>query len=257
MLQRATEAIIEASSFVLPELTLSFYSDKEPVLLSEVKRISVDAVRVENGVLRLTSGGKDLLVAVNPDEETADMLINGSVSALAVTLLPDVDFKTQLVDGFVQKEWLYNVYAHKVFGWFLNASEKLFVTKDTEHPKVSACPIQMRVYRGKPYADFKQDCMSCMFCVDTSETGVVYCSGKQRIATVEDFKRTLDERKDLYDEFLQPDKVGLVLRGICPQCGGALVEKRGEAGLFLGCNHYPFCHFTAEKLPNGGVSFGF
>ncbi len=257
MLHRAAEAIMEAGSFVLPELTLSFYSDKEPVLLSEVKRIPVDGVRAENGVLRLTSGGKDLLVAITPDDEVAEMLINGSVSALSVTLMPEADFKTQLVDGFVQKEWLYNIYAHKVFGWFFKASEKLLVSRETEHPKVLDCPIQMRVYRGKPYADFEQDCMSCMFCVDTSEPGIVYCSGKQRIAMVEDFKRTLDERKDLYDEFLQPDKIGLVLQGICPHCGGALVEKQGEAGLFLGCSHYPFCHFTAKKLPGGGVSFSF
>lgn len=256
MLQRATEAIMEAGSFVLPELTLSFYSDKEPVLLSEVKRILVDDVRAEKGVLRLTSGGKELFVAINPDEDIAEMLMNGNVSALSVTLNPEADFKAQLVDGFVQKEWLYNVYAHKVFGWFLKASEKLLVTRETEHPKVLGCPIQMRIYKGKPYADFEEDCMSCMFCVDTSESGVVYCSGKQRIALVEDFKRSLDERKELYDEFLQPDKIGLVLQGVCPQCGGALVEKHGEAGSFLGCSHYPFCHFTAEKKP-GGIWFNF
>ena len=242
---------------MLPELSLSFYSDKEPVLLSEAKRIPVDSVDIEDGVLRLMSGGKALVVAVNPDEEMADRLINGAVSALSVTIDSGDGLREQLVEGYAQKDWLYNVYAHKVFGWFLKAADRLFVTHKEQRRRVLDCPIQMRVYGGRPYADFEHDCLSCMFSIDTSEDGILYCTGRQRIAAVEDFKRSLAERKNLYDEFLQPDKTGMVARGICPQCGGVLIEKRGENGAFLGCAHYPFCHFTAEKKPDGSVLFNF
>ena len=128
MLQQAAAVISAAGTFVLPELSLSFYSDKEPVLLSEAKRIPVDSVDIEDGVLRLMSGGKALVVAVNPDEEMADRLINGTVSALSVTIDSGDGLREQLVEGYALKDWLYNVYAHKVFGWFLKAADRLFVT---------------------------------------------------------------------------------------------------------------------------------
>lgn len=35
--------------------------------------------------------------------------------------------------------------------------------------------------------------------------------------------------------------------GICPRCGGQLVEKNGEYGKFIGCSNYPKCRYT-EKL---------
>lgn len=32
--------------------------------------------------------------------------------------------------------------------------------------------------------------------------------------------------------------------GICPKCGGKLVERKGKYGRFLGCSNFPRCHFT-------------
>lgn len=257
MLQQAAAIISAAGTFVLPEVVLSFYSDKEPILLSECKRILVDGVRIEENALRLVCGGKELAVAINPDEETIDALISGSISALMITVDGEEDLEEQLIEEYVNKEWLYNVYAHKIFGQFLQASDKLMVTEQGKHLRTAECPIQMRVYQGKPYADFQHDCATCMFCVDASESGAVYCTGRLRVASPEDFKRTVEERKSLYDVFLKPDKTGMVARGICPACGGALEERIGENGAFLGCSHYPLCHFTAEKKPEGGISFNF
>jgi len=125
MLQQAAAIISAAGTFVLPELVLSFYSDKEPLLLSEAKRIAVDSVFVDGNVLRLFCSGKELAVAINPDEETVEQLISGSVSALAVTIDSEEELTEQLVEEYVNKEWLYNLYSHKVFGWFLKAADKL------------------------------------------------------------------------------------------------------------------------------------
>lgn len=30
----------------------------------------------------------------------------------------------------------------------------------------------------------------------------------------------------------------------CPKCGGQLIERKGQYGLFLGCSNYPKCRFT-------------
>lgn len=34
--------------------------------------------------------------------------------------------------------------------------------------------------------------------------------------------------------------------GICPKCGGHLVERHGEYGAFYGCSNYPKCRFTTQ-----------
>ena len=35
--------------------------------------------------------------------------------------------------------------------------------------------------------------------------------------------------------------------GICPRCGGKLVEREGKYGKFLGCSNYPKCTFILNK----------
>lgn len=34
--------------------------------------------------------------------------------------------------------------------------------------------------------------------------------------------------------------------GICPKCGGRLIERHGKYGTFLGCSNYPSCKFTTQ-----------
>ncbi len=34
--------------------------------------------------------------------------------------------------------------------------------------------------------------------------------------------------------------------GICPKCGGRLIERRGKYGRFYGCSNYPKCKFTTQ-----------
>ena len=35
--------------------------------------------------------------------------------------------------------------------------------------------------------------------------------------------------------------------GICPRCGGKLVERKGKYGKFFGCSNYPKCTFILNK----------
>jgi DNA topoisomerase-1 len=41
------------------------------------------------------------------------------------------------------------------------------------------------------------------------------------------------------------------IKGVCPQCGGNLVEKTGRFGKFIACSTYPACKFTKS------ISLGF
>lgn len=38
-----------------------------------------------------------------------------------------------------------------------------------------------------------------------------------------------------------------IRNGICPQCGGRLVLRKGSYGYFYGCKNYPKCKFTISK----------
>ena len=35
-----------------------------------------------------------------------------------------------------------------------------------------------------------------------------------------------------------------IASGICPRCGGNLLERKGKYGRFYGCSNYPKCTFT-------------
>lgn len=37
-----------------------------------------------------------------------------------------------------------------------------------------------------------------------------------------------------------------IISGICPKCGGHLVERNGKYGTFYGCSNYPNCRFTTK-----------
>lgn len=37
-----------------------------------------------------------------------------------------------------------------------------------------------------------------------------------------------------------------VYAGICPRCGGTLVDRRGRYGVFKGCSNYPRCKYTSK-----------
>lgn len=39
-------------------------------------------------------------------------------------------------------------------------------------------------------------------------------------------------------------------KGICPRCGGKLVEREGKYGRFLGCSNYPRCKFILKNKSN-------
>lgn len=48
---------------------------------------------------------------------------------------------------------------------------------------------------------------------------------------------------------IKPFSVG---KGLCPLCGGDIVEKRSRKGaLFFGCSNYPNCTFVSWDKPNG------
>ncbi len=65
---------------------------------------------------------------------------------------------------------------------------------------------------------------------------------------VEKFKTLIEENPSLAP--MMPKEVDRK----CPQCGGAMVERMGRFGLFVGCKNYPECKFIEKAPPKGEVT---
>ena len=50
-----------------------------------------------------------------------------------------------------------------------------------------------------------------------------------------------------HERTIENKKTGLS-QGICPNCGGKLVERKGPSGAFYGCTNFPKCTFTIDKI---------
>ena len=47
-------------------------------------------------------------------------------------------------------------------------------------------------------------------------------------------------------KYAKKEKEDKLASGICPQCGGMLVERQGPYGSFFGCSNYLICKFTTH-----------
>ncbi len=56
-----------------------------------------------------------------------------------------------------------------------------------------------------------------------------------------DFSHTRDIKK------IKKENRAKIKEGICPRCGGKLVERDGKYGKFLGCSNFPKCRFVESK----------
>ena len=53
-------------------------------------------------------------------------------------------------------------------------------------------------------------------------------------------KHVIDVKTNVYQ------KEKKIASGICPRCGGQLVQRKGKYGFFTGCSNYPKCRYTGK-----------
>ena len=67
----------------------------------------------------------------------------------------------------------------------------------------------------------------------------------QRYYTIADKEEIRQHKHNVHDR--QYRAKSLIRQGVCPQCGGQLVLRKGRYGSFYGCSNYPKCKFTINK----------
>lgn len=77
----------------------------------------------------------------------------------------------------------------------------------------------------------------------TSDQQKEYMSSLQRF-----LDSTKEEKKSHISSVKQKNSRhdSLIRSGICPQCGGSLIKRKGKYGSFYGCSNYPKCKFTSN-----------
>jgi DNA topoisomerase-1 len=159
-----------------------------------------------------------------------------TVNGLVVDSFPrivDYDFTAKMEEGLDQieekeKDWVAELNEfYAVFKEEMSAAkQKMKNLKKEERPTDIICdscgkPMVLRWGRNGEY----------LVC-----TGRPECKNKKNVEVDKDGKMTVLEE---------------IFHGVCPTCGGNLVEKTGRFGRFIACSNYPECKFTKP------VSLGF
>ena len=260
LLHLAAKEIIARHKFMtIPPVYVGFMSSKKPVLISPARKIKIDRVELEKRQeclipdIVIYSGDKKLFVEIlvthRVDKRKLYEITKAGISTIEIDLsdkpvLTEEELSDVVLNDVESKKWVYNSVAEHWREKFRSVSE---VKKKVYHGMalhVDFCPIKIRTWHGKPYANVLDDCGGCEYFIEMNEDEIL-CSGKQGIASIEDFrvKEELRIKKDVEIEYMEKNKS--ILNGICPECKGVLGKRQGKYVEFWGCSNFPKCKFKA------------
>lgn len=264
----AKKIISEEKMIRVPDLYLDFPGVGKKELIDGERNIKVIDVILEKkldniipDILLVTETGKiivEIFVTHEIDTEKLEKIkrldnptIEINLSNLERNITED-DLREELINGIQNKIWIHNGKRREVYIKFLQQAVYRKVIERNYALHVDNCPVQKRVWKGKPYANFLYDCDICEFCISytssLNEGGEdersILCTGEKRIAYMEDFDIPIEKRIENYKNKREEEMYELIGQGICPYCGNNLVIKEGKFGEFFGCSNYPHCRFT-------------
>ena len=246
----AKDILSRSKKMVIPPIYVEFpQSGKSKELLYLKKEIPVDRVELEKHFddiipdIVVYSGDKYFFIEIyvtHPiDDEKLKKLKENNISTIEIDLskikrdisveeLSDILLKTS-----PQKSWKYNAVSGKWYQRFVKASDKMPLTQRGLALHVDGCPIGIRNWKGKNYANFVDDCTGCEYCISYAHEGYILCSGRERIATKKDFLISKEERISNSNNPLPKIEK-------CPNCKVQLVRAKKDKGDVWQC---PRCTF--------------
>ena len=176
--------------------------------ISGAKTIRIENVALEKrygGVVPdvvVYSGGKSLFIEIfvthRIDDKKLDKLRETKISTIEIDLSKKTEIITTeeltdiLLNDSEEKHWKYNNFSAESFQKFMSVADRKSIVPRGFALHVDNCPIKSRKWNGRPYANVMKDCLYCEYCV--SYTEYVYCTGRARIATINDFRIPEGER---------------------------------------------------------------
>ncbi len=270
----AKDILSNAKKIVIPAVYLEFSSSyKNKQLISEAKEISIDQVELEKRHgdiipdIVVRSGGKEFFIEIYVTHKVDDDKLKKIKASNTSTIEIDLSKKKEtitsteltyiLLNDSAEKIWIYNAVAQKWLNKFNKVADKRHIVYHGLAAHINHCPIKKRMWKGKSYANFIDDCLDCEYCIFVDQSDEDYktilCSGRSRIATIKDFSIPEDQRIRESDYILQDITEMAVHGGTCPYCGCRLVKRSSRYGEFWGCSNYPHCEFKASCVPETGA----
>jgi len=274
----AKEILSNAKKIMLPPVYVKFHNSyKTDELVSEAKEIAIDKVELEkrfNDVVPdivVYSGGKQLFIEIyvtHPiDEQKLEKLKVAGISTIEIDLsekslsISDNELSEILLGDSAEKKWKYNALANRyLYLFYCNADKKRIVSRKYAL-RVNNCPVRSRIGHGKLYADLYDECLHCNYCLlYDSDNSEILCSGRSLISKIADFSIPEEKRISNRNEQIKKLIDNLFSSGLCPHCGGKIVERKSKYGVFWGCDNFPYCRFkisvdniTGELYSNNKV----
>lgn len=202
----AKEILSRAKRLVLPPSYVTFSSSgKEKLCMVGPTEIPIDSVDIESRFgsivpdIIIHSGDKFLFVEIRVthaiDNAKYKKIRDAGVSTIEIDLhdIEDTPSEEELSSILIldnpRKGWTYNALAARTFQAFLRVSERKKIIERGLTQHVDFCPIQSRIWNGKPYANYSDDCYYCKYHICTDlETNHIWCSGRNHISTLADLK---------------------------------------------------------------------
>lgn len=265
----AKDILSSAKKITIPPVFIKFdNSYKKDELICEAKEIIIDRVELEKRYddiipdIVVYSGGKQLFIEIfvthSIDDVKLEKLRKAKISTIEVDLskkektISKSELAELLLNDSEEKQWKYNAVAERQLQRFYKIADKRTIIQRGFAMHIDNCPIKARLWRGKPYANYIDDCSYCEYCISFSDEDELLCSGRLRISNIKDFDIPEEQRIKDSNNLLEDLKENAFAAGNCPNCGGKLVERNSKYGFFWGCSNYPHCRFTVSPDPDTG-----
>ena len=197
----AKQILSERREIVLPAVHIAFNAYRDPIPVSAERTFSLDEVHAEHRTEDIVPDilaycrRVPLMIEIRVTHEVDDnklakirklgiSTIEIDLSSISRAFSPD-----ELLDAVVRrtdnKKWVFNAKAEKYKQMLLATGERKRSVSRGFATHVDYCPINIRVWKGKSYANVIDDCLYCDFILDVGENMKdIICGGKHKIRTL-------------------------------------------------------------------------
>lgn len=176
----------------LPAVRIEFKSNRSAHEIAPAQMYEIDSVRIEQRVDGLVPdliariGNRDLFIEVyvtHPvDSNKLQRIRDLRVSAVEIDLsdaprdMPMDAIAELVVNGIDNKRWIFNAREQAEYKRLMSQTLRKPTIRRGLAVHVDWCPIAVRVWRGKPYANVNDDCASCEHCLEAG-SNYIQCNG--------------------------------------------------------------------------------
>lgn len=206
----AKDILSNAEAITTPPVYISFpNSNKGKELYYSAKEIKIDRVELEKRIndiipdVVVYSGERPLIIEIyvthRIDDDKLKKIVESGISTIEIDLskqnksITREELRNTLCNDTPEKAWKYNARCEEGLKRFFSIADKKRITIRGVVPHVDGCPIPVREWKGKPYANMYDDCLGCKYCISI-ESDYLLCSGRARISSVSDFSIPIEER---------------------------------------------------------------